>query len=176
MKRKWLGLAMAALIATAATVLAAAPAAHAESTVGLLCRPTGWTGGGWQTYAYGGYCQNEIVYHVTPTGGPNGATATWTFSNLSLNGNYRVDAWIPWYYANAKMDWDTTVSYCAGWICRASIISNAGFDEGPVNSWQPIAYFTNSASGVQVQVKAWSGMVTPWYYMGVDAIQLVRTG
>jgi hypothetical protein len=176
MIRRWFCLAITTTIAAAATVLALAPAAHAESPVALLCRPTSWTGSNWSTYPNGGYCQDEVVYKVTPTGGPNGATATWTFNNLSLNGNYRIDAWIPWYRATARMDWDTEVKNCTILGCEFIFVSLPGFDENIWSSWYPIAWFAKNATGVMVEVKAWSGMVTPNYYLGVDAIRIVYTG
>jgi hypothetical protein len=174
MRRTWMRLALATVLATTAAVFAVAPAAHAESTYRLSCAPTSYTGSGWYYYQYGGYCDGSIHYAVTPTGGKNGTTASWTFTNLSLNGRYRIDAWIPWYYANAKMDWDTAL-YVPG--LGTSYGYYPGFDEAPVWSWQSIESFTMlGASGATLTVKAWSGMVTPNYYLGVDAIQIVYLG
>jgi hypothetical protein len=166
---------VAAMVATVLVVLFGASPAHAESTVALRCGKT-FSHGSWPTWPAGGYtgspCGAQIDYATTPTGGENGLFESYSFS-LSSFAYYRVDVWVPCEHANAVMDWETTVVHGQNYYHYDQVTHQAD-----LCGWYTVTpVFWNgpsSSSDLIILVKAWSGMVTPCYWMGTDAVRIVQ--
>jgi hypothetical protein len=153
-------------------------------------------GSGWWTVDHGGYdahtCAPLIDVHTTPTGNPpgqNAARSVYFFYNLFPDhippgqfSYWQIEAWIPWDYANAVMDFSIRVSssqYCADGGVTFDI--DTVVHEADVSGWYAItsllSIFSTCDQGrdlarYDITVTAWSGMVSYGYYLGLDAIRV----
>jgi hypothetical protein len=156
------------LAVVSVVVVSTATTAHAQTQVAILCRGAKYNlGATFKTYSAGGYggnnCGAGIDYVSTPTGG---STAGYFFGHAwqtAGNPTYYVQAWIPTYYASAVMNFDI---YQGNYRMTSTVINQLH-----VSGWVNIGTTTG---GYDVTVWAWSGMATPGWYMGLDAIRILK--